>query len=89
MFCPWKWVIVWIRGEVANIFKETELELTNMIVCILESNHIKIKNPAEKIHIAVGIIENFCHEVVYHQHHKIDYEIMENEVIKMVVNLLK
>lgn len=76
-------------NEVANIFKETEFELTNKIVLILESNDIKIKNPAEKIHIAIGIIENFCHEVVYHKHHKIDYEIMEKEVIKIVVNLLK
>ncbi|MBR3888494.1 MAG: TetR/AcrR family transcriptional regulator [Clostridia bacterium] len=76
-------------NEVANIFKETEFELTNKIVLILDSNDIKIKNPAEKIHIAIGIIENFCHEVVYHKHHKIDYEIMEKEVIKIVVNLLK
>ncbi len=78
-----------LDNEVANIFKETEFELTNKIAHLLENNKIKIKNPTEKIHIAVGIIENFCHEVVYHKHHKIDYEIMGDEVIKMVVNLLK
>ena len=78
-----------LDNEVANIFKETEFELTNKIAHLLENNKIKIKNPTEKIHIAVGIIENFCHVVVYHKHHKIDYEIMGDEVIKMVVNLLK
>ena len=78
-----------LDNEVANIFKETEFELTNIIVQILEDNNIKIKNSTEKIHIAVGLIENLCHEVVYHKHHKIDYEIMEDEVIKIVVNLLK
>ena len=78
-----------LDNEVANIFKETELELTNIIVRVLENNNIKIKNSTEKIHIAVGIIENLCHEVVYHKHHKIDYEIMENEVINIVVNLLR
>ena len=78
-----------LDSEVANIFKETEFELTNKIAQLLENNKIKIKNPTEKIHIAIGIIENFCHEVVYHKHHKIDYEIMEDEVIKMVVKLLK
>ena len=78
-----------LDNEVANIFKETEFELTNIIVRILEDNNIKIKNSTEKIHIAVGLIENLCHEVVYHKHHKIDYEIMEDEVIKIVVNLLK
>lgn len=78
-----------LDNEVANIFKETEFELTNKIAHFLENNNIKIKNPPEKIHIAVGIIENLCHEVVYHKHHKIDYEIMEDEVIKIVINLLK
>ena len=78
-----------LDNEVASIFKETEFELTNIIVRVLEDNNINIKNSTEKIHIAIGIIENLCHEVVYHKHHKIDYEIMENEVIKIVVNLLK
>ncbi len=76
-------------SEVANIFKETEFELTDKVAKILEVNNIKLKNPAEKIHIAIGIIENFCHEVVYHKHHKINYEVMEKEVINIVVNLLK
>lgn len=78
-----------LDSEVAAIFKEMEFELTDKIVKVLESNNIAMKNATEKIHIAVGIIENFCHEVVYHKHHKIDYEIMEKEVIKMVANLLK
>ena len=78
-----------LDNEVASIFKETEFELTNIIVRVLEDNNINIKNSTEKIHIAVGLIENLCHEVVYHKHHKIDYEIMEDEVIKIVVNLLK
>ncbi len=78
-----------LDSEVAAIFKEMEFELTDKIVKVLESNNIVMKNATEKIHIAVGIIENFCHEVVYHKHHKIDYEIMEKEVIKMVANLLK
>ena len=77
-----------LDNEVANIFKETEFELTNIIVRILEDNNIKVKNSTEKIHIAVGIIENLCHEVVYHKHHKIDYEIMEDEVIKIIIDLL-
>lgn len=78
-----------LDSEVATIFKEMEFELTDKIAKVLENNNIKIKNSTEKIHIAIGIIENFCHEVVYHKHHKIDYTIMEKEVIKIVVTLLK
>lgn len=75
--------------DVANIFKESEFEMTNKIVEILKYNNIEIENPTEKIHIVMGVIENLCHEVVYHKHHKIDYDVMVNEVIKIVVNLLK
>lgn len=78
-----------LDDDVANIFKESEFEMTNKIVEILKYNNIEIENPIEKIHIVIGIIENLCHEVVYHKHHSIDYDVMVNEVIKIVVSLLK
>ena len=78
-----------LDDDVADIFKESELEMTNKIVEILEYNNIELENPVEKIHIVIGIIENLCHEIVYHKHDRIDYEIMKNEVIKIVVGLLK
>lgn len=78
-----------LDDDVGAIFKESEFELTNKIVEILKYNNIEFENPIEKIHIVIGIIENLCHEVVYHKHSKIDYEAMENEVIKIIVNLLK
>lgn len=78
-----------LDDDVATIFKESEFELTNKIVKILKYNNIEFENPTEKIHIVIGVIENLCHEVVYHRHNKIDYDAMENEVIKVVVHLLK
>ena len=75
--------------DIANIFKESELEMTNRILKILEYNDIKFENPVEKIHIVIGIIENLCHEIVYHKHNKINYENMQNEVVDIVINLLK
>lgn len=78
-----------LDDDIASIFKESELELTNKIVKILEHNNIKLANPIEKIHIVIGIIENLCHEIVYHKHSKINYDAMENEVIKMIVTILK
>lgn len=75
--------------DIATIFKNTEFELTNKIVEVLSYNNIKIENPIEKIHISIGIIENLCHEIVYHKHDKINYVAMENEVIKTVIRLLK
>lgn len=78
-----------LDDDVATIFKESEFELTNKIVQILKYNNIVFENPIEKIHIVIGIIENLCHEIVYHKHNKIDYKAMEDEVIKIVIHLLK
>ena len=75
--------------DVSNIFKNSELELTNKIVSIIKNNNIKIKNPIEKIHIAIGIIENLCHELVYHKHKDLNYNAMQDEVVKIITNILK
>ena len=37
--------------DVAKIFKESEFEMTNKIIKVLDYNNIKIENPIEKIHI--------------------------------------
>lgn len=78
-----------LDDDVAAIFKNSEFELTNKIVQLLKDNNIEIKNPVEKIHIAIGIVENLCHEIVYHKHSKIDYDVMTDEVIDTIVKLLK
>ena len=75
--------------DISNIFKEYELKMTQKIVNLLGNNNIKIKNPTEKVHITIGIIENLCHEIVYHKHEQIDYEIMQKEVSNIIINMLK
>lgn len=37
----------------------------------------------KRVHIATYLGENFCHEVVYHKHEEIDYNVMKEEVIKL------
>ena len=78
-----------LDDDIANIFKVSEFDLTNKIVKILEENNIRIKNSTEKIHIAIGIVENLCHEIVYHKHSEIDYDVMKDEVIDTIIKLLK
>ena len=78
-----------LDDDVSAIFKNSEFELTNKIVQVLKDNNIEIKNPVEKIHISIGIVENLCHEIVYHKHSKIDYDVMTDEVIDTIVKLLK
>jgi hypothetical protein len=75
--------------DVANIFKTSELEMTKKIVSLLENNNIHITNAYEKVHIAIGLIDNLCHEIVYHKHESFDYNKMKEEVINIIVGILK
>jgi propanediol dehydratase large subunit len=75
--------------DISNIFNNSELEMTKKIVSLLENNNIHITNAYEKVHIAVGLIDNLCHEIVYHKHENIDYNLMKDEVINIIVNILK
>lgn len=77
-----------LDDDISKIFKDKEIKTTNIIVDTLKKNNINSNNLIEKVHIIIGIVENFCHEVVYHQHQTIDYNIMKNEVIKIIYNLL-
>jgi AcrR family transcriptional regulator len=75
--------------DVANIFKNSELEMTDKIVSLLENNKIHIVNAREKVHIVIGLIDNLCHEIVYHKHESFDYKKMKEEVINIIVSILK
>lgn len=77
-----------LDDDISKIFKDKEIKTTNIIVDTLKKNNINADNLVERVHIIIGIVENYCHEVVYHQHQTIDYNIMKNEVIKIIYNLL-
>ena len=74
--------------EIANIFHERELQMSKKIVSVLKYNNYNVNNINEKVHIAIGIIDNLCHEIVYHKHDSINYDIMKQEVINIIKNLL-
>ena len=74
--------------DIAQIFHEKEITTTNKVVEALTKNNIIRENQFEKVHIIIGIVENYCHEVVYHKHTKINYKEMKKEVIKIIINIL-
>lgn len=78
-----------LDDDIAEAFNSYEMDITDKIVLILENNNIKINNAKEKIHIMVALIENLCHEIVYHKHEEINYDIMKSETIDIISNLIK
>ena len=75
--------------DIANFFYEREIEMTKKISDSLTENGFKIDNIYEKVHIVMGLVDNLCHEIVYHKHKELNYDIMTDVVINEVVNILK
>ena len=74
--------------DVAFYFHKREIEMTEKIYDLLVENGFDSKNLMEKSHIAIGLIDNLCHEIVYHKHNELDYDVMTNICIETIVKLL-
>lgn len=74
-----------LDSDIADIFHKREIDT---IIETLNGNHITIENSFEKVHIIIGIVENYCHKIVYHQHQSMNYDITKKEVIKIITNVL-
>ena len=74
---------------VSYYFFKREMEITAKISNYLENNGFSNKNLTEKVHVMIGMIDNLCHEIVYHKHEEINYDIMKKIVIENILTLFK
>ena len=74
--------------EIAEFFQQNEMTMTKNISRILVDNGFDSKNLDEKVHIAIHLIDDLCHEIVYHKHKDLDYNVMINLVIENILNLM-
>ena len=74
--------------DIAYFFYKREMDMTHKIVSTLDENGFNIANINEKVHIVIGLIDNLCHEIVYHKHEELDYDVMTNVVMAEIVNIL-
>ena len=77
-----------LDSEIADIFHENEIRITDKISSELTKNGINTKNQKEKIHISIGLVDNLCHEVVYHKHSELDFPSMKEIVVETILSLL-
>lgn len=75
--------------DVANYYYQKEMELTHKIYDLLVQNDFSKDNLLEKVHIIIGIIENYCHEVTYHKHSELNYDTMLEICVNSIINILK
>lgn len=74
--------------DVRYYYQKREMDLTNNIYGLLKDNNFNEDNLKEKIHISLGLIDNLCHELIYHKHNEINYNIMKDIVINLIYDLL-
>ena len=75
--------------NVAKYFYDKEIEVTEKIKNLLVKNGYEEENLLEKVHLIIGLIDNLCHEVIYHKHQSINYEVMITLTINLIKNLFK
>ena len=78
----------YLDQEVSSIFNHQEIEITEKIALIFKKNNFETENIEEKIHIIYGIIDNYCHEIVYHKHDLLNYDNMRIIILDMIENVL-
>lgn len=79
--------MVHLDKDVAAYYYKREIEMTNEIKQILENNNFTNKNLEEKVHIMINLIDDLCHEIIYHKHDDMNYSEMKNLVIDTIIKL--
>ena len=74
--------------EIAEFFQQNEMTMTKNISRILVDNGFDSKNLDEKVHISIHLIDDLFHEIVYHKHKDLDYDVMINLVIENILNFI-
>lgn len=75
--------------DVASYFYKRELLMTEEIKKVLLDNNFKDNHLTEKAHVMIGMIDNLCHEIIYHKHSNMNYDTMTDIVIDNIINLFK
>ena len=75
--------------DVAKIFNEFEVEATNALVDIMQTNQIMLPNLTERAHLIIIWVDELCHEIIYHKHKELDLDVMKEMVIDAILQLIE
>ena len=78
----------YLDSDISSIFNNSEMIMTKKVSNILVNSGFPETNILEKVHIAIGIIDNYCNELVYHKHKDLNYDIMKENILDIIINLL-
>lgn len=75
--------------DVHKQFLNFETLVSDEIEKVLLAHSLKLEDLTERVHLSYNIVENLCHEYVYHKHKSIDYKKMISLTTKTLLLLFK
>lgn len=77
-----------LDSDVQEYFIKCEETIIESLANSLESHDYHISNPHEKLHIVYDMVENYCHELIYHKHDCLDNSVMKEIVVKAILSII-
>jgi len=77
-----------IDKDISDLYCRLQSDLASNFVDLMSQFDIRPTNAYEKAHLIIDIVENLSHEIVYHQHEYLNYEVMTEEAVKVIVDML-
>ena len=74
--------------EISELFYDYQSSIAKDIVKLMEENGLHPTNAYEKAHLIVDMIENLSHEMVYHRHEYLNYDVMTDVAINAIVDMI-
>lgn len=73
---------------VAKLFYDAEMKLTDDMTALFIKKGATTDNLKEKVHVIVHLIDDLCHEIVYHKHDSLSYDTMTDIVVNIATSLV-
>ncbi len=74
--------------EIGELFAKFQSNLATHFVGLMDLYDIHPTNAYEKVHLIIDIIENLSHEMVYQQHEYLNYDVMTDVAVNVIVGML-
>lgn len=74
--------------DIRELFCKYQAQIATNIVEQMEKNDLHPTNAYEKAHLIFNIIENLIHEIVYHHHEYLNYDVMTDVAIHAVIDMI-
>ena len=80
--------LIYLDKEIEEFYHNREMQMTEEIYNLLIKYNFEDNCLKERIHLILSIIDDYCHEVIYHKHKEINYDSFEKIVIANINYLL-